>query len=170
MTKEGFMQFTAIAKATYSKENILNTPEALTVWMELLGDIGDEVALAALKVWINNNKWSPSISEIRETAYHLTHEKTSDWGEAWESVLKSIRKYGQYNEPKALETLDELTREVVNNLGFRNICITEEDQLGYLKRDFEKLYTLKAERKKREVLTGIAANSMNMIEGGTKEC
>ena len=149
MTAEGFAKFATIIKATYSRETILNTPEAMAVWMELLEDIPDDVAMAVLKNWCADNKWSPAISDIREGAVKMVHGEVADWGSAWETVLKAVSKYGRYQEAEAMASLDDLTRECVENIGFKYICNCEEDDVGYLKKDFEKLYTLKAERKRR---------------------
>ena len=155
MTAEGFAKFATIIKATYSKETILNTPEAMAVWMELLEDIPDDVALMVLKGWCADNKWSPAISDIREGAVKIVHGEVPDWGRAWETVLKAIRKYGRYQEADALASLDELTKECVENLGFKYICNAEEEDIGYMKKDFEKLYTLKSERKRKQLQSPI---------------
>lgn len=149
MTAEGFAKFATIIKATYSRETILNTPEAMAVWMELLEDIPDDVAMAVLKAWCAENKWSPAISDIREGAVKIVHGTAPDWGSAWGTVLKAISKYGRYQEDEAMASLDELTRECVENIGFKYICNAEETEIGFYKKDFEKLYMLKAERKRR---------------------
>ena len=149
MTRESFKTFAEIIRETYPKETILNTSSAMEIWYEFLSDIPDEVAMAVLKNWISDNKWSPAISDIREGAVKIVHGEVPDWGRAWETVLKAIRKYGRYQEADALASLDELTRECVENIGFKYICNAEEEDIGYMKKDFEKLYTLKAERKRR---------------------
>lgn len=155
MTTEGFAKFATIIKATYSRENILNTPESMAVWMELLEDIPDDVAMTVLKRWCSENKWSPAISDIREGAVKIVHGDAPDWGSAWETVTKAVSKYGRYQEADAMASLDELTRECVENIGFKYICNAEEEDIGYLKKDFEKLYTLKSERKRKQLQTPV---------------
>ena len=155
MTAEGFAKFATIIKATYSKETILNTPEAMAVWMELLEDIPDDVALKVLKAWCAENKWSPAISDIREGAVKIVHGDMPDWGSAWETVLQAIRKYGRYQEAEAMASLDELTRECVQNIGFKYICNAEEEDIGYMKKDFENLYTIKSARLKSRLQTPV---------------
>lgn len=155
MTRDTFKTFAGIIRDTYPKENILQTPAAMEVWYELLSDLPDEVAMTVLKNWIAENKWSPAISDIREGAVKMVHGEVADWGSAWETVLKAVSKYGRYQEAEAMASLDDLTRECVENIGFKYICNCEEDDVGYLKKDFEKLYTLKAERKRRALQTPV---------------
>lgn len=155
MTRELFKTFAGIIRETYPKETILNTSSAMEIWFELLADIPDEVAMTVLKNWITENKWSPAISDIREGAVKIVHGEAPDWGRAWETVLKAISKYGRYQEADALASLDELTRECVENLGFKYICNAEEEDIGFMKKDFEKLYTLKAERKRKQLQSPI---------------
>ena len=151
MTTEGMKQFTKIVKTMYPRENLLDTPEAVAIWMRFLEDVPDNIGLAVLHEWIAHNKWSPAISDIREGAVNLVHGEASDWGDAWQTVLKAVSKFGRYQEAEALASLDETTRACVENIGWKTICNGEEDEIGFLKRDFEILYKGKTARKKREL-------------------
>lgn len=167
MTKDGLKKFIIIVGATYPQAATLNTPEAVAVWLELLADIPDEVAMQVLKEWCGCNKWPPTIADIRDGAVKVVHGELPDWGDAWESVLNAVRKYGRYNEHEALATLDEVTKNAVENIGFVHICNAEEDELSYLKHDFENLYKIKADRKKRELQTPtmIAGATLKTLKG-----
>lgn len=151
MTIEGMEQFAKIVKTTYPRETLLDTAEAFEIWLRFLEDVPDEVGLAVLAEWIAHNKWSPSISDIREGAVGKVHGEIPDWGQAWGTVIKAVGKYGRYQEPEALNSMDELTRACVESIGWKYICNAEEEDIGYLKRDFEVLYKGRAERKKREL-------------------
>ena len=69
-------------------------------------------------------------------------------GEAWQEVLNAIRKYGSYQEKEALESMDETTRRVVNRLGFRNICTSEEIQVD--RANFRMIYEQEVQREKQD--------------------
>lgn len=38
--------------------------------------------------------------------------------------MKAIRHFGSYREEEALESMSDLTRNVVRRLGFRNLCMS----------------------------------------------
>ena len=59
------------------------------------------------------NKFKPTVAELREIYTELVSPTISDWSEGWEQVSK------------AMESFDEIIREVVKRLGFQNICLSE---------------------------------------------
>ena len=122
MNKEEFATFTMALKTYYPKENILPNNQAMELWFEQLQDIPYQVASLGLKKWVATNKWSPTIADIRGMFSEMAEGETSDWGEAWEKVLYAIRRYGMYQSDKAMESFDDLTRQVVKRLGFKEIC------------------------------------------------
>lgn len=123
-TKE-FGTFAMALKTYYPKEQILPNEQAMELWFRELQDIPFNVAETVLRKWVSTNKWSPAISEIREMAATIQNGETPDWGEGWEQVLKAISKYGSYRPKEALESLDPLTRQCVERLGFRELCMSE---------------------------------------------
>ena len=126
MDRKEFAIFTSALKTYYPRENILPNEQAMQLWYEQLEDLPYKLAAATLKKWVATNKWSPSIADIREQALSITESGTTrDWGEAWSCVLTAIAHYGAYQEDKALEILDETTRQVVKRMGFKNICYSE---------------------------------------------
>lgn len=149
MTRKEFGLFVAALKTYYPRETtLLPNQQAMKLWYRQLQDIPYEVAEAALNKWVATNKWSPSIADIREMAASVTHGDAPDWGDAWETVLQAIRKYGSYNEKAALESMDELTRTVVKRLGFRDICMSENIVAD--RANFRMIYEQLTERKKKE--------------------
>ena len=125
MNKQEFGVFASAVRTYYPKEQILPNQQAMELWFRELQDIPFPVAEATLRQWVATNKWSPSIADIREGAATVVHGTIKEWGEAWEEVLTSVRKYGLYNQEKALNSLDQLTRTAAERTGFRNICLSE---------------------------------------------
>ena len=144
MDKQEFATLAMAIRTYYPKENILPNKEAMQLWFRELQDIPFPVAEAALRKWVNTNKWSPSIAEIRETAASIQNGDIPDWGEAWEQVCTAIRKYGFYEPKKALDSMDPLTRQVVKQLGFRNICVSENPMAE--RANFRQCYEIMAKR------------------------
>ena len=110
MDKKEFGLFASALRTYYPKEQILPNQQAMELWYRELQDIPFPVAEATLRQWVATNKWSPSIAEIREVAATVQHGSVKDWGEAWEQVLMAVRKYGIYNQGKALDSMDPMTR------------------------------------------------------------
>lgn len=153
MTKHEFAIFASALRTFYPRENLLPNRQAMELWFNQLSDIPYEIAEASLQRWVSVNKWSPSIAEIRETAAFVQCGDIPDWGEAWEEVLRAIKRYGSYNEGAALESMSELTRTCVKRLGFKNICISEN--IAADRANFRMIYESVAEKKKREQQTPV---------------
>ena len=88
------------------------------------------------------NKFKPTVAELREIYIELVSPTISDWSEGWEQVSKAIGHCGMYQEKAAMESFDEITREVVKRLGFQNICLSER---------FAEIYQAIQRRKRTEV-------------------
>ena len=125
MDKQEFSTFAMALRTYYPREQILPNKEAMALWYQELQDIPYQVATAALRKWVGTNKWSPSIAEIREVVAQVTNGEEMTWGEAWDTVLKAIRKYGSYGQVEAMKSLDPVTRRCLESLGYINLCISE---------------------------------------------
>lgn len=150
MDKKEFAIFASALRTYFPRENILPNDQAMTLWYEQLKDIPYNVAEKTLNKWVASNKWSPSIADIREQAINITRGNIKGWGEAWEDVLRAIRRYGSYKEEEALESLDEVTRRAVKNIGYRNLCLSEEIQID--RANFRMIYENMQERVAQERL------------------
>jgi len=148
MTKKEFSLFVMALKTYYPRENFLPNEQAMELWYIQLKDISYQVAELVLNKWVSTNKWPPAISDIRELAMELKGIELPDWGRAWETVLKAIRRYGMYQENEALESMDEVTRQTVQRLGFTNICLSES--IDHDRANFRMIYEQLANRQKKE--------------------
>lgn len=148
MNKKEFSIFASALRTFYPREKLLPNEPAMELWYNQLKDIPYNVAEATLNEWVALEKWSPSIADIRKLASQMVNGATKDWGDGWEQVERAIRKHGLYNEAEALESMDDLTRQVVKRLGFKNICLSENFQAD--RANFRMIYEQLAERKEKE--------------------
>ncbi len=168
MDKKEFSMFAMAIRTYYPKEQILPNQQAMELWYRELQDIPYQVAEAALRKWVAINKWSPSIAEIREMASTVQHGSIPDWGEGWEQVIVAIRKYGSYRIPEAMESFEPITRQCVERLGFRNICMSENITAD--RANFRMMYEQIAERQKRENQTSLPLQEIiKKLQGGESE-
>lgn len=148
MDKKEFAAFAMAVRTYYPRENILPNQQAMELWYRELKDIPAPVAEAALRKWVAINKWSPSIAEIREMTVNITEGEELTWGEGWERAVKAIRMYGIYSPREALDSLDPLTRRCVENLGYRELCISENPMAD--RANFRMVFETLAKREKTE--------------------
>ena len=146
MTFEEFSRLGMAIKEFYPSEKVLQTDEAIKLWFQQLKDLDYKFASVALSKYVATNKWPPTIADIRENYLDVTQGKTIDWGEGWEEVLYAIRRYGYMREQEALDSMSEITREVVGRLGWWNLCMSEN--IGVERANFRQIYMELADRKR----------------------
>lgn len=140
MTRDEFMLFAAALRTYYPREQIFQSEQSLELWFDMLNDIPIETAQTVLKAWVATQKWSPTIAELREQCAELTKGKRPDWGDAWENVMRLIRRYGYMREDRILAELDDTTREVVVIMGLQELAATETADNAFRRREFAELY------------------------------
>lgn len=129
MDKVEFLRFAQGIKTFYSREqNLLPNEEAMELWYRALQDIPIKVAMAFFNKWVMTEKWSPSVADIRKgCAEVLNPEITDDWSKGWNECIRAIGKYGYMREAEALASMSEKTRETVRCLGWRSLCMSENE-------------------------------------------
>ena len=140
MTKQEFAVFVATIKTAYPKDNLLATPDQVSLWFEMLGHIPFEAAKLALKKYILSNKFPPTIADISLLGADLMEDRIPDADEAWGELNKAIRKYGYMRETEALNSLTEPVRKAVERIGFQNICQSPYEQQNTLRAQFRGAY------------------------------
>lgn len=155
-----FDRFKVLAKAlksVYTKDNFLPDAESIKIWYSLLRDIPYEVLNLAIQKYMQSRTFPPTIRDLRELAAEITQGKPAEWGDGWEQVLMAIRRYGVYRESEALASMDELTRECVKRLGFRDICMSENIVAD--RANFRKIYESLVERRKEDSMLSLSVKT-----------
>lgn len=130
MNKKEFSLIALALRAYFPRENnLLPNEQSLELWYYQLQDLDYKVAEAAINKWAATNKWSPSISEIRETAASITLGELPEWGEA-------------------LKSLSPLTRKAVERLGYMQLCASEN--IAADRANFRMIYEQLAAREKKQ--------------------
>ena len=167
VTKQEFATLVVAMQAMYG-ENFIGTEQALDVWYALLHDLDYQILSKALQQYMLTNKFKPTVAELREIYAELVSPVISDWSEGWEKVSKAIGHYGMYQEEAAMESFDEVTKEVVKRLGFQNICLSENIVADRAR--FAEIYQAIQRRKRTEVNVGSALpNIRKMVQNRLAE-
>jgi hypothetical protein len=170
MNKQEFALFTMALKTYYPRETLLPNNQAMELWFRELCDIPYAVAEMALRKWVATNKWSPSIADIREMTSNIVNGEQMTWGEAWEKALNAVRRHGSYGQREALASLDPLTRRCVENIGYMDICMSENIMVE--RAHFQKIFEIYAQRQQMDrqisqpLLQAINQVQLKGIDGG----
>ena len=125
MTKEEFKALAKGMRAVYTNERFLPDDASMKMWYSLLQDIPYSVASIAVQKYMLTNKFPPTPAEIREQALAVQMGEKPLWSDAWGNVLAVIKKYGSYGQAQAMESLDEITRQAVQRIGYLDLCRSE---------------------------------------------
>lgn len=153
--------------------NYRNWPEEskaepmLALWTKMLSDTEYFIAEAAVEKYLAESIYPPTIADIRTRIADLTvfREKTAI--EAWGDVGEAIRKYGSYNEKKAMDSLTGVTHKVVKAIGYKELCLSENEMAD--RAHFLKVYDTLAARVREDALmlpsTRMAMERIHGAEG-----
>lgn len=137
-----FDEFKKLAKgmkSIWTKKDFLPDKYALEIWYGLLKDLPYEQASLAVTRYAATSNWPPTPADIRRQVVMINDEST-DWGEAWGTVLRAIGRFGMYREAEAMDSLDELTRDTIRRLGWKQICTSDQDELTAIRANFRMIY------------------------------
>lgn len=123
MTFDEFKVLAKGLKCAYTSPNFLPDEYAVKMWYKFLGDLPCDLATACIEKYIATNKFPPTIADIRETVADMTLGAT-DWSESWKTVTKCISLYGLAGWVDASTEMDETTTEAVKRMGWRNLCMS----------------------------------------------
>lgn len=93
------------------------------LWVQLLRDIDGDVLKSAALQHVSESKWFPQIAELRLAAAEIVMPCRSTPVEQWGNVLRQIKRIGYYGIPRFD---DEATASVVDDIGWRNLCLSED--------------------------------------------
>ncbi|WP_028609211.1 replicative helicase loader/inhibitor [Paenibacillus harenae] len=156
--------------------NYRNWPEAgkeealISLWETMLDDIDYEIGRIVIKKFMSESVYPPTIADIRARIADVTTVRSKPGIEAWGDVKLAIRKYGSYNEKKAMDSLTGVTRKVVDSIGFRTLCLSENEMAD--RAHFLKVYDTMQKRERedallmpelRDSMTRIQSNSGRML-------
>lgn len=139
--------------------------DTVTLWEMMLSDVPLEVAKVAVQQHMGKSVYPPTVADIREIVNHITIPQEKPSIEAWGDVKTAIRRYGIYNEKKAMDSLSGVTRKVVEYIGFKTLCMSEDEMAD--RAHFLKMYDVVAKRERDDaLLLPQTREVMQRIQGG----
>jgi len=142
MTQEEFARLVMAIRTYYPKEKILPNKEAMQLWYEQLKDLDYATLSMSLQKWVNTEKWSPTIADLRRLSAEITTPSLDiDAGQSFQEARKMIQTYGRYRREDALAKMTPITRKVVERMGYDTMCDCEniEVERGQFTKIFDNL-------------------------------
>jgi len=122
--------------------------ETMQLWHEFLGDLKHDDVLTAVKSWILNEDYAPTIAGIRRLCAEQSGALPISASEAWGELTSVIREYGLYGEKPSWS--NEQLAETVKAIGYWNLC--SSTNLDTIRAQFTKAYNERAEVARKEII------------------
>lgn len=143
--------FTIISTAYPDKFKVDDSK--INLWYTLLNDIDYSIAQLAVQCHLATSVYIPTISDIRKTAVGaITVDDEFDSGQAWGEVTKAIKHYGLYRPEEAICNMNPKTAKVVKQIGWQEICLSSAEDIGVVRGQFLKMYSVMDVRDKNDKL------------------
>jgi len=120
MNHEEAIKVMIILTAAYPQITI--SKETMKVYERFLIDLSFELGQAAALQLISQNKWFPSIAELRQSVIKMLPNEIPSTEEAWLEVVNQIKSTGSYGTPYFS---NDLIGKAVNAIGWRELCLSE---------------------------------------------
>lgn len=156
MNKENFIKALKFLGTSYDKEF---TQEQAEVWYKFFVDDDYELFRQAIKNSIVKYDFLPSIAQIKKEMANLQIDIPSAEDE-WQEVLKAVHKFGSYKEQEALDSLKPYTAYITRHIGYRNICMSEDQTWN--KKEFIGEYEVMKDKEIENLQLG---NDLKLIGG-----
>ncbi len=129
MTETETVKLLDVIDTYYSRNKITDKDELkmiIALWHNAFKSLDFKIVFNLLQQYIEvGGAFAPKIKDLKDMYFNsLDDSKTS--GEAWDSLLRNIRRYGYYRVEEGLKELDELTVKALNSIGgYSNLCHSE---------------------------------------------
>lgn len=151
MKQAEIISLVGICSANYRNwpENGKEAP-LISLWEMMLSDVDFDIAKIAIQKHMSESVYPPTVADIRAKIADITVFREKTGIEAWGDVKTAIRRFGSYNEKKAMDSLSGVTRKVVEAIGFKTLCLSEEEMAD--RAHFLKVYDTVAKRERDDAL------------------
>lgn len=139
LSRKTFAAGIALLASVYEKLERITTDKFLSEqWYKMLSDLTDKQFKYAIEVIVKTQKFSPTISEIREKAVEYNHQSDLTPEEAWGIVYTDIHEKGYYNEPHYEDWKLEAAK---NSIGWQTLCDMTQDTKSIIRAHFMRIYS-----------------------------
>lgn len=149
----------------------------IALWENMLSDVDYRTAELAIQKHMSESPFPPTVADIRKQVADITVPQQISGMEAWGEVTNAIRRFGSYREEEAKESMSPVTRKVVDYIGYRYLCMSEDEMAD--RAHFIKAFDTIAQREHRDAMLPLAGkklmeqlqaeNVLKRLDGGANE-
>lgn len=153
MTREEVKMIIRIMIATWPNYKPADLSQTVDVWAEMIGDINFGLAKAALKAYAQTDTagFAPSVGQLRAKVVELTSRQSMSEADAWEAIVRAVRRSGYYSVEEFNKLSPELQEAVGGPETLRSLAAGDESGLGFAKPGIIKNFLI-AQARQRERL------------------
>lgn len=174
MTHDILVELDKLAKACRNTRDV--TGDTLDIYLEDLADLPPELVVQAIRECRRAETFFPAVAEIRKRVIAIAAGPVLvDPEAAWGEVMREAQRVGfsrlpvwhngQSHPAPGPEFSSPLIAEAVEAIGWRDICMTDIDQLGTLRAQFRDALRAIQNRKIDRVVSGRAAVDAALAAG-----
>lgn len=143
------------------------------LWSFGLREFSGDLVLQATKAHLMRSEWPPTLANIVTIIKEADASRIEPAGDAYSEVQKLVSRWGIYNQAAALKEAKPITRRIIKQIGWREICHSDNPEA--LRAHFLKLYDQQVLRAvKRSELEDVikvlpARNEISRLVGSVAE-
>ncbi len=110
---------------------------ALNVWFDALKDLSADAVQTAAKRFVLEDGERLTVAKIRRLATEAIHGKLPGHGDAFEVVMRAVRRLGSYDSERAMAALPPIVQTAVRQCGgFSVFCDSPPNERNTLRAQF----------------------------------
>ena len=169
MTKAEFSNLVKAMKAVYSDPKFIADTDAIMVWYEFFKEDDYMIVQTAIKKYMANNEFPPTIAGIRKIINEITNPDLSmTEGAAWSLVYRAICN-SAYNAREEFEKLPkECQRAVGNPAILKEWAGLDKDEVNtVIQSNFMRSYKVEKKRSQEmQMLPPSTRDAIQLLAGG----
>lgn len=170
MNQEQFKTLVKGMKAVYTQPTFIPDNDAMLVWYNLLKDLPYEHVSVAIQKHMMQNKFAPTIADIREKASELITDETDEFTEAqaWSLVWGAICNSSYNSEEEYAKLPDDIQKVVGSPSQLRALAIDENFNQAVESSNFKRAYRNYMQKKRENAKLPERFNNLRLNEKGAE--
>lgn len=166
MTREDTKSILSVLRAGYPNFykdlNKADADQIIDLWATMFADEPLMVVIEAVKSLMVTAKFPPTIADVKEKIYLITHPQTMTEIEAWNLVRKAI---GYYNAQENFDSLSPTLRKLVGSPNqLREWAVMDSETVNsVIQSNFMRSYKARVQQEKETVM--LPESTRAMIQG-----
>lgn len=153
MTRDEVKTIIRIMVATWPNYKPADLSQTVDVWTEMIGDINFGLAKAAIKAYAQTDTtgFAPSVGQLRAKVVELTSRQSMSEADAWETIVRAVRRSSYYSVEEFNKLSPELQEAVGGPETLRSLAAEDESRISFAKPGIMKNFQI-AQQRQRERL------------------